>query len=257
MRQTRKFVARALTALALATVCAISAYAQDDAARPKIAIVSLARVQAGYTKLHEQEAELGAWLDQRRTFHDELTNFVFLPKKDFEESVALMDKPRPLGETDQARLDELRRISDKNEERFSALRATPTRTADETAEFNALQDLYDASVATLRTVQQSIVNDLGTRRETALTGLMDTVQQAVDKTAQDFGYDLVIDADMVFFGGDDITDVVIELLNSGTGLTEPAPAPAPAAPEQPAEPGATQGQQGGEGGGQETGGQGG
>ncbi|GEM_PF-5512675 len=251
MRHTLWSFARALTALALVSINALGAYAQDDPARPKIAIVSLARVQAGYTKLHEQEDALGAWLDQRRSFHDELTNFVFLPKRDFEEVVALMDKPRPLDATDQARLDELRRISDKNEARFSTLRSTATRSADETAEFNALQDLYDASVATLRTVQQSIVNDLGTRRETALAGLMDTVQQAVDKTARDFGYDLVLDADMVFFGGDDITDVVIELLNSGTGLAEPAPTPT--APEQPAE----QGQQGGAGGGQQTGDQGG
>ena len=259
MRHTTITVTRALLVLALGAACALTSYAQDDAVTPKIATVSLARVQAGYTQLHTQEIELGQWLQSRKSYHDQLTNFVFLPKKEFEESVELVRKEPPLAEADQTRLGELLRISDKNDARFAELQAKPDRTAEETAEFNALQDMYDASVGTLKSLQQSIVEELGTKRNTALAGLMDTVQQAVIDTAKDGGYDLVLDADMVFYGGEDITDAVIERLNAGTEQ----PAAAQPAADQPAtdQPvvGETgqQGEQGGAGGGQQTGGQGG
>ncbi len=249
MRHTAMTVTRVLGALALAAACTFPSYAQDAAVRPKIAVVSLARVQAGYTQLHTQEAELGRWLQSRKSFHDQLTNFVFLPKKEFEESIELVRKPTPLAEADKTRLDELQRISDKNDARFAELQAKPDRTAEETAEFNALQDMYDASAATLKSLQQSIVEELGSKRDTALAGLMDTVQQAVVETAKEEGFDLVLDADMVFYGGEDITDRVIERLNAGT--EQPA-TEQPAAGEQ-----GQQGEQGGAGGGQQTGGQGG
>lgn len=250
MRHSRNTAARALLAAALGAICALTATAQDQTAPLKIAVCSLARVQAGYTRLHDQERALGQWLQSRKNYHDELTNFVFLPKKEFEEAITLMSKGRPLSDEDQARVDELRKISDKNDARFSELRANTGRTAEETAEFNALQDMYDASVATLKSLQQSIVEELGTRRDTALEGLMATVQQAVVDTAEEGGYDLVLDADMVFYGGDDITDAVIERLNAGTEQ--------PAAGEEGAQD--AQGEQGGEGGeagGQQTGDQGG
>ncbi len=247
MRHNTITVTRALLALALGAVCVLTSYAQDDAVRPKVATVSLARVQAGYTQLHTQEIELGQWMQSRRSYHDELTNFVFLPRKEFEEAVDLLSRER--AETDQTRLDELRRISDKSDARFSELRAQVGRSAEETAAFNALQDMYDASVGTLKFLQQSIVEELSTRRDTALAGLMDTVQQAVVDTAKDGDYDLVLDADMVFYGGEDITDAVIERLNAGA--EQPA-TEQPAAGEQ-----GQPGEQGGAGGGQQTGGQGG
>jgi hypothetical protein len=57
------------------------------------------------------------------------------------------------------------------------------------------------------------MEELGTRRQSALSGLMDTVQQAIEATAEEGGYEVVLDADMVFFGGEDITDAVLEHLN--------------------------------------------
>lgn len=252
MRHTKITVTRALLVLALGAACALSSYAQDDAAGAKIAIVSLARVQAGYTQLHTQEVELGQWLQSRKDYHDQLTNFVFLPTKEFEEAIELVRKQR--AEADQTRLDELQRISDNNDARFAELQAKPDRSAEETAEFSGLQDMYDASVGTLKSLQQSIVEELGTKRNTALAGLMDTVQQAVIDTAKDGGYDVVLDADIVFYGGEDITDAVIERLNAG--LEQPAAAQ-PAADEPAVGGTGQQDDQGGAGGGQQNGGQGG
>ncbi|MBD3292103.1 MAG: hypothetical protein GF393_04205 [Armatimonadia bacterium] len=249
MHHKATIYARAVAVIALAIVCACTAVAQDAAAA-KIAVVSLQRVQADYQSLHMQEDSLGQWLQQRKSYHDRLTNFVFLPKKEFEEALELVQQAPPLSEEDQQRLEELRRISDKNDERFCALRAKTDRTAEETAEFNALQDMYDASAQTLQAVQDRIMQEFGTRRQTALTGLMDTVKQAINEVAAEAGYDLVLDADMVFYGGEDITDAVVAKLNEG--VEQPAEDV-----EQPAEDGGEQDQQGGGEGGDETGEQGG
>ncbi len=219
MDRKSAILARGLVVIVLAGLCLSTAFAQNDGTVKKIAVVSLSRIQSQYERLHAQERDLGAWLESRKQYHDQLTNFVFLPKKEFEEAIELTRKDQPLSEEDQKRLDELRRISGNNEERYAELRAKPNRTAEETAEFNALQDMYDASQETLKALQKSIMNQLSERRDTALAGLMDTVEQAVIDTAREGGYDMVLDSDMVFYGGDDITDAVVERLN-GTGDDE-------------------------------------
>jgi len=209
-------IVRALMVCGLAIIVASGSFAQDTAADVRIAVVSLSRVQANYERLRSQEQDLGRWLEGRRSFHDRLTAFVFLPKKDFEKALDLVHRQEPLSDEDREQLEELRRISDRNETRFSELRAKTDRTTEETTEFNGLQDMYDASAETLQGVQQSIMNELGDRRQTALTDLMDTVERAIAETAQAGGYTVVLDAEMVFYGGDDITDDVLERLNGGT-----------------------------------------
>ncbi|MFO8081733.1 MAG: OmpH family outer membrane protein [Armatimonadota bacterium] len=248
MQRKTAIILRAAAALALAAICASTALAQEEATDAKIAVVSLARVQANYGQLRAQEQDLGQWLEGRRAYHDRLTNFVFLPSADFEEALELMRKPQPLSDEDQARLDELQSISDANEERYAELRARTERTPEEAAEFNALQDMYDASAEKLQTVQQNIMEELTDRRESALAGLMDTVEDAIGLTAEAGGYDLVIDADMVFYGGVDITDDVLARLNGDD--EQPADADADAENGD-----GEQGEQGGAEGGEETGGQ--
>lgn len=236
--------------IALASVTA--SFAQDDATVPRIAVVSLARIQANYSELRTQEQDLTRWFESRRSYHEKLATFVFLPKKEFEEALELARRPQPLSETDERRLAELRYISDKNDERFVELRAKTNRTAEETAEFNALQDMYDASAATLGSLQKGTLDELQQRRQSALVGLMDTVQQAIRETAEANGYTLVLDTDAVFYGGDDITNLILERLNGGAGQDGQTGGQTDAQ-----QPEAEQGEQGGEGGGAETGEQGG
>lgn len=252
MHRDRAIIVRALIALALAAMCVTPVLAQVEATEGSIAVVSLARVQADFVQLRAQEENLGQWLQDRRSYHDRLTNFVFLSTADFEEALDLLRKPQPLGENDQERLNELRGISDMNEQRYAELRAMPERSAEEAAEFNQLQDMYEASVGTLQGVQQSIMEELADRRETALSGLMDTVEAAIAATAEAGGYSVVIDADMVFYGGVDITADVLARLNEGV---EPPPVAAPEAGDNGGEDTGDQEEQGGAEGGEETGGQ--
>jgi Skp family chaperone for outer membrane proteins len=227
-------------ALVVALVAPVSA----QTAGP-IGVVDLARLQANYTELHDRERVLGQWLQAQRAFHDEAAHYIFLSERDFSEVLNLLGKPRPLSAEDEARLQELREVSNANDQRYLNLRAMTERDATQAAEFNQLQEMYEARATTLQEMQQSIMEELGERRETALSGLMTLVDEAIEAVAAEGGYQAVIDSDAMLYGGVDITDTVLERLNEMAAPAVTPPAADDAANEDGAEGG---GQQDGEGG---------
>lgn len=228
---------------------AIAAQAQEAAAPQglRVAVVSLARIEREYTTLRAQEESLGQWLRERRSLHEELANYVFLSSEAFQEVMSIIQKPRPLSEQDQARLEELRAISDEKDRRYGELRAKTDRTPAENEEFASLQEIYEARLNDINQSWKQSMSELDDRRQTAVAGLMATVQEAIKAEAEAAGYTLVLDADAVFFGGDDITAAVIARLNSEAGGGQQ---PAEGGGQQPAESG---GQQPAESGGQSEG----
>lgn len=209
---------RSAPALAVALLLVVASVAQaQEAPALKVALVSLQKIETNYVALRAQESALEQWMQSRRSFHDEMANFVFLSSADFAEVKALMEKPRPLSEADQARLGELRAISDQKDARFVELRAKTDRTPAENDEFNSLQDILEARQQDLGRLREGIMTELGDRRQTALAGLMTTVNDAIKAEAEAGGYQLVLDAEVVFLGGTDITDAVIARLNAGSG----------------------------------------
>lgn len=183
----------------------------------KVALVNLQKIEANYVMLRTQEDTIGQWLQGQRSLHDELANFVFLSSADFAEATALMQKPRPLSEADQTRLAELRGISDQKDARFVELQAKTDRTPAENEEFNSLQDVVTARQEDLTRVRETIMTELGDRRQTALSGLMTKVNEAIKAEAEAGGYQLVLDAGVVFLGGTDITEAVLARLNAEAG----------------------------------------
>jgi len=247
--------ARAVCVVAIATALVMPCSAQDEPAADgglKVALVDLDRLQANYVALHEQERALGQWLQSRRQPYEQLADYRFLSATDFQEVLVLVRKGE-LSEDDEQRLQELREISDKNDEKYRDLRGKTDRTAEESAAFNALQEMFDSRTAELaellKQVQPEIAEELHSRRGSALAGLMSEVEAVIAEIAAGQGYNLVLDTDAVFFGGTDITDAVIEKLNAGfeaESETETEPETETEA-EEPA------GDQQAEGGGQEGG----
>ncbi len=233
----RNLMFAATITFAVLGVIAVTAEVSAEETAGGIAVVNLAELQANFGELRAREEDLGHWLEERRSRYNELSNYVFLSRTDFEEAVEILERARPLSEEDRERLQELRAVSDQREERFSELRAKPDRTPEEAAEFNTLQETYDARVEALQGMQQEIVQELERRRGTALTGLMERVEEAIVEAAEALGYDIVLDADAVFLGGDDITEAVLERLNYGTD--------GPPTTEEPAEGEADQEDDGG------------
>lgn len=216
MSELRHRSAPALVIMLLLLAFGTVAHAQEAPAL-RVALVSLQKIEANFTALRTQEDTLGQWLQSQRSLHDELANYVFLSSADFAEVAEILKKPRPLSDEDQARLAELRAISDQKDARYVELRAKTDRTPAENDEFNSLQDILEARQADLARVRESIMSELDDRRKTALAGLMTRVDEAIKAEAEAGGYDLVLDATMVFLGGIDITDAVIARLNAEAG----------------------------------------
>lgn len=215
----------------LALMIAGAALAQDEAAPLKIATVSINQIQAKYGELQSQQQVLEAWLAEQRRFTNMLLDYVFLATDNFEEATGLLKKQQRTQE-EQDRLMQLQGVSDEKDKRFRELEANATRTLQEQDEYNSLQDTYRARAKTIDDLWQATLAQLNERRQTAISGLMGKVSEAIKAEAEAQGFYMVVDADAVMYGGIDITEQVLVRLNGG------------------AAPAATGGAEGGTGGGQ-------
>jgi len=196
------------------------AQAVAEAPALAIALVHLSKVQQEYAELRTQEQDLGKWLQGRRTFLDELGNFAFLSSKDFQDVTAILGKSGALSDEDKKRMAELRDISDAKDKRYRELLATPQRTPQQEEEYNSLHEIYEARQKEIDQLSKQFAGELQTRRQKAISVLMPKVKAAIEAEAKAQNFDFVLDADIVFFGGVDITDSVIARLNAGQPAAE-------------------------------------
>ena len=186
------------------------------AAQLAIAIVDLTKVQVEYLELGSREKDLQAWADEQGGYLRELIGFLFLSAENFQEVVGILQKPQPT-EAEGKRLEELRGVSDGKDKRFLDLRAKPQRTAQEEDEHNTLQETYKARQATLNELDRQFRGEFAAKQAEALGDLMGKVRAAITAEAEAQKFDYVLDADLVFFGGVDITESVLKRLNADKG----------------------------------------
>jgi len=186
------------------------------------------------------------------TVLQELEDFAFLSQENFLEVLQIHELSQPLSEEKAARLEELRNLSADKLEQFLELRAKPDRTAEEQEKFNSLRDVAEARQQQLAELEQQILDEYGRKLQQARDVLLQEVEKVITQYAQDHGYDLVLDAAWVLYGGEDITDLIIDRLNQppgdGEAAAEEAEETEPTEADQPPEE-ATEGGEGEEGGG--------
>ncbi len=180
----------------------------------KVAVVNINQIQAQYGELQAEQQQLEKWLAEQRRTTNMLLDFVFLSAEHFQEVVNLLKKDQRTPE-EQQRLTELQGISLEKDKRFRALEANTNRTPQEQDEFNSLQDIYRARAKTVDEMWQGVLAQLNERRQTAVSGLMGKVRDAIKAEAEAQGLELVLDADAVLYGGVDITEAVLARLNAG------------------------------------------
>lgn len=180
----------------------------------KIGVVNLGKIQQEYGELQAREKDLQAWAGERGGYLARVLDFLFLSDENFQEVVALLRKVAPT-EQEKKRVEELRAVSDEKERRFLDLRSKLERTAQEEDEYNGLRETYKTREAALAELNRQFNEELGGRRNEAVGALMTKVQEAIKAEAEAQELDYVFDAEIVFFGGTDITDAVIKRLNAG------------------------------------------
>ena len=179
----------------------------------RIAIVDIDRLQREYKELQARQQDLTKLKQQMTEMLQLLSQYSFLPKESFDEMVAIARLPKPWPADKQKRADELKRISTEKEKQYLALRAKTNRTPQEEDQFKTLQELARAREADLRRLEQQLYQELVKKQRQLQQALLAKVRAAIEKVAKAKKYDLVLDNAVVLFGGEDITDAVLQELN--------------------------------------------
>jgi Skp family chaperone for outer membrane proteins len=195
----------------------------------RIAKVDLGELQKQFITLQQKQQELDQARQRNADLLQTLSQYLFLPQESFREMMGIARLPKPWPEEKQKRAEELARISEEKEKQFLALRAKTSRSPEEEDQFKTLQELAEARDADLRQFEQQLLQELLSRQRELQQQLLEQVRSAIAQVAKEKKYDLVLDSEVLLFGGDDITDSVVAILNKG----QPAAAQKGPGGEQP------------------------
>lgn len=204
------------------------------AADLKIAVVDIDSVSSKYKDLNDKQAELAAWVAEKRDYIRVMKDFEFVAAEEFQEVARIYNAPKAQWTPEQTKREgELRQISSDNERRFGDLQALPARNPEQQNQFNVLRDEFDAREHDVAVIAAEFDKQLKERREAAQGKLVTNVRGVIEKVAKDKGYTLVLDKSAVYYVTgpiDDITEDILKALNAGAA---PAPGAADAKPAQP------------------------
>lgn len=233
-RRVVRELARVATAAGMLAVVAGLASAQEVKSGPRVAVVDIQAVNASFVQLTAKRDDLQQWAQQQEAYIKDLQgNYLYLAEGPFNEIVDILRLPRPLGAKAAKRQREIKELSAQKEDRFLELQAKVNRTPQEQEEFNGLQELADARNKQLAAMADDLHRQFEERKKQAEDALNTALQAVVKEIAAAQKFDLVLDKRWVLFGGEDITQAVIDKLNAQA----PKPAAPPAAPPGPALPG--------------------
>ncbi|MBU0607689.1 MAG: OmpH family outer membrane protein, partial [Armatimonadetes bacterium] len=197
------------------------------AADLKMAVVDIDSISAQYTELTSRQAELGAWVQDKKSYLASMQDFMFVSGEEFQEASRIYQVARAQWTDEQKKREaELRKISGDNEKKFLDLQAKPARTAEEQNQFSTLRDTFQARDRDLKAISAEFDKQLKQKRDEVQTKLVASVRAVIEKVSKDKGYQLVIDKSAVYFIAapiDDITAEVLKSLNAG-GATTPGAA---------------------------------
>ncbi|MBC7288426.1 MAG: OmpH family outer membrane protein [Armatimonadetes bacterium] len=206
-----RFAAAALAVLLATGQAALGA---DQPAKTRIAVVDVRKLESEFNEFQQRQKELQALQQQYTQTLQLLAEYAFLPKESFDEMVAIARLPQPWPQEKQKRAEDLRNISTDKEKQYLALRSKTNRSAEEEDQFKTLQELAQAREADLRQLEQQFARELMKRQDELRAQLTAKVQSAIEAVAKQKGYDIVLDREAVFFGGEDITADVLAILNA-------------------------------------------
>jgi Skp family chaperone for outer membrane proteins len=202
----------------------------------KVGVVDVDAISKQYQELNKEQSDLQKWAADRQRYLDDLEKYMFLSQADFNEALTIIDLPIPRPEAKAGRLKELENLSADKEKRYLELRAKTNRDAKEGDEFNGLTDIGTARQQQIDGIKRKISEDGDKRLADARTALMAKVKDMIAQIAKEGGYTFIFDKAVVYSGGDDISQTVVDRLNKANPAPTPAPAPAPAPTPAPAPP---------------------
>lgn len=176
------------------------------------AVIDLKKTVDNYAETAKAQQELAALDKTLRDTYDNKEAGRFLDDNERKELETLQAVANPTAEQ-KKRLDELVQMNNARAQTFRGLQLNPNRTASEEQEYKTLQARSDKMDKELDELAERLQEQLRKKQEEIGNRLNESIQKAINTVATQKSIPAVFDKTAVLFGGQDITDDVLAVLN--------------------------------------------
>ena len=208
-----------LAVLAVAA-CAIGlapvhrAYAADTPAQPVIGVVDVQKVFTEYKLTKTSNTEIETMVQNFKTELDVRKDNKLLTDAQLKELIALKEKPNPT-DADKQQIAQLEGTSKQLDEEMTSLIQKPDATDQDRARLKQLRDLSNQNEAAGNSLADDYNQQVDKRKSDLSDKITADIKAAIAKVAQQKGMATVVDKIAVLYGGVDITEDVVKVLNAG------------------------------------------
>lgn len=184
---------------------------ENNPATPSVAVVDMNRVfQASDApqQLAMKAAEIERAAMQRLK---DIDGAAFLPQQDLQEYGQLLAKAAPTPQ-DQARMKQLREISDQQGKRLQELTGKPQLNDMEKKEMVELTARQRQMAQAIPRIQEDLQADIAARIEAVRRELLNQLREVVSKVAKEKGVTQVFSSEVLIYSTNDLTPQVLQKL---------------------------------------------
>jgi len=197
----------------LALTCTgVSRALAQGAAQPAVGIVDIKKAFDEYKETKTSNTEVDNMVKGFRTELDVRAENKLLTEAELNELIALKKKDT-LTEPEKTRIEALTKLQKQRDEEVAQISNTPNATDQQKARLKELRELGAKNEMAGRASADDASGQVDKRKDELSKKITDDLKAAITKVAQAKGLTLVVDKIAVLYGGVDITDEVIKILN--------------------------------------------
>jgi len=204
-----------LWAVGVLIIVSASSSLAASAEMPKFGVVDMEQLGRDYRQMQELNQQFQDFQAEQERRLKQTYETRLLTEAEAQEYSDLSSTAAPT-ETNKKRLQELQALSGTHEQRLQELQGKETRTPEEDSEMQQWNTLYQQRMVELTKLRDELEKSRQTRFSELNKVITDNVNSAIQAVAQAQKLAVVLRKEMVLYGGEDITSVVLLKLNGTT-----------------------------------------
>ncbi len=181
-------------------------------AQPTVGVVDVQKAFTEYNITKTSNAEITKQAAAFKLDLDTRSINKLMTEAEINELIKLKVKT-PATDADKKRIDELEKLSKQRDEELNTLSNKTDPSEQERGRLRELRDLGNKNEASARTAADDYNQQLEKRQKELSDKITSDIQAAIAKVAQQKGLATVVDKIAVLYGGIDVTEDVIKVLN--------------------------------------------